>query len=140
MTSKLTGLTTEELTAHEAKWGRYNDCPSGFIEITAEEFAHSGFFIWCIEMVEHRQILNRVPKGIPFEGMLSITLFFMNNGIHFGIANDYQNKKVRYFKFAKCFHNYVEISAAEAGKPAFRNYHYYKCTLCGDQTEMDSSD
>jgi hypothetical protein len=69
-----------------------------------------------------------------------ITLFYMNHGDHYGIANDYWGKKVRFFKFALCFHEWQPISATEAGKPAFNCYNYYKCNKCGAQHEQDSSD
>jgi hypothetical protein len=137
------GMTPEVRAAHEAKWGRFNFAPPGFKEITAEEFAQSGFFTWCKEGLEFRQILqdNVKPDQLlhPIKGSLSITLFYMNHGEHYGIANDYWDKRVRFFKFADCYHEWVEISAKEAGKPALNCYHYNKCTKCGAQWEYDSS-
>jgi hypothetical protein len=135
--------TKEAHEAHVKEWGGYNHPPPGFTEITAEEFAQSGFFTWCKEGVEFRQIMsdNVDPKKLlsPIKGCLSITLFYMNHGDNYGICSDYWDKKVRYFKFAVCFHEYQEISSAEAGKPAFNCYHYCKCSKCGHQWEYDSS-
>ncbi len=137
-------LVSEQTTKeHEAKWGRFNDCPPGFQEITAEEFAQSGFFTWCKEAQEFRQVdCSKLPKGAllsPVQGLFAITMFYMNHGEHFALGHDYWAKKVRYFKFADCYHDYVEISAKEAGKPAFNCYHYYKCSKCGHHWEVDSS-
>ena len=135
--------TPDEILAHEKKWGRFNDAPPGFKEITAEQFAQSGFFTWCKTAQEFRQIyltpeqqkdmLAPVPHG------LSITMFYMNHDCHFAVASDYYGKKVRYFTFADCYHDWREISAKEAGKPAFNCYHYCKCSKCGASHEYDSS-
>lgn len=136
-------LTEEELAAHEAKWGGFNDVPPGFTEITAEEFAQSGFFTWCKVGMEFRQInpatVDKTKLLSPLETFTSFTLFYMNHGENYAITADYWEKKVRYFKFADCYHDWKEISAAEAGKPAWNNYHYCKCVGCGASWEYDSS-
>lgn len=137
-------MTKEEREAHETKWGRYNDAPPNFTEITAEEFARSGFFTWCKVGMEHRQIMpDRIGNSKMLNpitnGVLGISLFYMNHGENFGIANDYWANKVRYFKFADCFHDWKEISAKEAGKPSLNCYHYCKCSKCGASWEYDSS-
>lgn len=136
------GITKEELTAHETKWGRFNDAPPGFKEITAEQFAQSGFFTWVKVGQEFRQVCRGVDQTkmlTPLPEMQAITMFYMNHGEHFAIAQDYWGKKVRYFTFADCYHDWKEISAKEAGKPAFNCYHYCKCTKCGASYEYDSS-
>lgn len=137
------GLTKEQYDLHIKEWGGYNQPPPGFTEITAEEFAQSGFFIWCLSNVEFRQIdPNQIPSASllnPIKHFLSVKMFYMNHGDHYAISNDYWDKKIRYFKFAKCFHDWNEISAEEAKKPAFSCYHYCKCTKCGAEWEYDSS-
>ena len=143
-------LSSENMTKgarddHQLKWGRYNDFPPGFKEITAEEFAQSGFFTWCKTGMEFRQPMgwDKLPSGIllkPFgNGDPAIIMFFMNHDCHFAMAHDYWAKEVRYFTFADCYHDWVEISAEEAGKTAWPCYHYYKCSKCGAQHEQDSS-
>ena len=135
--------TTAEMHKHAEKWGSYNSAPPGFKEITAEQFAQSGFFTWCKVAQEFRQLIltDEQQKSMlsPVRHCMSITLFYMNHGEHFGIANDYWAKKVRYFTFADCYHDWKEISAKEAGKPAMNCYHYCKCTKCGASWEYDSS-
>lgn len=137
------GITKEEMAAHEKKWGHYNSPPPGFKEITHEEFAQSGFFTWCPTSMEFRQIMaDNVDKAVllsPIKGHLSVKMVYMNHGAHFAMAQDYWEKKVRYFTFADCYHDWQEISAKEAGKPAFNCYHYCKCSKCGAQWEYDSS-
>jgi hypothetical protein len=71
--------------------------------------------------------------------MASYTLFYMNHGENYAMTADYWGQKVRYFKFADCYHDWKEISPAEAGKPAWNCYHYCKCTKCGASWEYDSS-
>ena len=139
------GITAEELKAHEKEWGNYNDAPTGFTEITAEEFAQSGFFTWCKEAIEFRQIcrfngaklFNQTEGKKSLHGwdkMLAVTMFFMNHGDHYAVANDYWASKVRYFKFATCFHDYQELTSTRMC------WHVCKCTKCGHVWEYDSSD
>lgn len=131
-----------EREAHETKWGRFNDAPPGLTEITAEEFAQSGFFTWCKVGQEFRQVCRGIDQTkmlTPFPDMLSLTMFYMNHDANFAIAQDYWGKKVRYFKFAVCYHDWKEITAAEAGKRAMNCYHYCKCSKCGASHEYDSS-
>lgn len=138
--------TREDLASYDKKkWGEFNDFPPGFKEITAKQFAQSGFFTWCKTALEFRQPIgwDKLPSGTllkPFGGGPAITMFFMNHGCNFAMSNDYYGEEVRYFTFADCYHDWVEISAKEAGKTAFRCYHYYKCSKCGAHHEQDSSD
>ncbi len=130
---------------HEKEWGRYNDSLPNLTEITAEEFAQSGFFTWNIQGFEFRQVdperIDQSKLLYPIKHFINFRIFYLNspNESGFVMANDYWGKKVRYFKFANCFHDYKEISAKEAGKPAWNYYHYYKCTKCGQHNEVDSS-
>jgi hypothetical protein len=142
-TIKNAELNAGELRKHEAKWGKFNDPPTGFKEITPEQFAQSGFFTWCKVNMEFRQIDSaRIKPDVllfPAKYMLAVTMFYMNHGEHFAIGNDYWEKRVRYFTFAECYHDWKEISPKEAGGPAYNCYHYYKCTKCGAKNEVDSS-
>jgi hypothetical protein len=136
-------MTKEQTAEHEKKWGRFNDPPTGFKEITAEQFAQSGFFTWCNTAKEFRQVdperIDKTKMLTPVKTMLAIQMFYMNHGEHYAIANDYWAKMIRYFTFADCYHDWKEISAKEAGKPAYNCYHYCKCTKCGANYEYDSS-
>lgn len=138
-------LVSDHTPEYEKEWGRYNDSLPNLQEITAEEFAQSGFFTWCFNGTEHRQIspenFNKGKIFSPVKTFVNAKIFFMNSPYESGfvIVNDYWAKKVRFFKFAKCFHDYKEITAAEAGKTAFNCYHYCRCTKCGQGYEYDSS-
>ncbi len=128
--------TVEERNAHEKTFGKYNDAPPNLIEIDEKEFAQCGFFTWCVEGQETRQICRGLdPKKLlaPIEGMLAITLFYMNTGIHYGLGHDFWKGKVRYFKFAVCHHTFVEIGVE-------RMMHSYKCTKCNHIMVQDTSD
>lgn len=131
-------VTPEEVKEHEEKWGKFNDCPPNFEEITAEEFAQSGFFTWCKEKIEFRQINPaKIPQDkikSPITSYISITLFFMNDPHwHYAMSGDYWEKKVRYFRFSECIHDYSE-------KGVGRCLHQYTCSKCGKQYTVDSSD
>lgn len=137
--------TKEENDAHEKKWGKYNDPLPNMKEITAEEFAQSGFFTWSITGMEFRQIDPKQFKEgsllSPVTAFMHCKIFFTNSSHESGFAmtGDYWTKKVRYFKFADCFHDWKEISAKDAGKPVFNCYHYCRCSKCGASWEYDSS-
>lgn len=132
------GLTKEQVEQHVKDFGRFNDPPPGFQEITSEEFAQSGFFTWCLENVEFRQIdpalIDKSKVLTPVKSFLSVKMFYMNHGDGYALAQDYWGKKVRYFKFAKCFHDWQEI-----GTRGWNCYHVCKCTKCGESWEYDSS-
>lgn len=138
-------LLSNHTPEHEKEWGGYNDSLPNLEEITAEQFSQSGFFTWCFSGMEHRQItpenFNKGKIFSPVKVFVNAKIFYMNSPHEAGflITSDYWDKKVRYFKFAKCFHNYKEITAAEAGRPAMNCYHYCKCTKCGQSYEYDSS-
>ncbi len=146
MIDKLTDVSQEEAKQFEKDFGGYNDAPPGLKEITAEEFAQSGFFTWCIEKVEFRQVLS---DRLPWTGekyMLTLRMFYMNSPHEdgFAMSHDYWAQKVRYFRFTRCDHSYRELSVLEAqakGRKHFGNcYHVHQCTKCGVFYEVDSSD
>ncbi len=138
-------LTKEQCDKHAVEWGRYNDPLPNMKEITAEEFAQSGFFTWSITGVEFRQIdPTRFAEGnllIPTKSYISVKIFYCNGPGESGFAMsaDYWEKRVRYFKFAKCYHEWEEIPGSSIGGPAFNHYHYCKCKKCGANWEYDSS-
>lgn len=136
MTEKLQSLSKEEAAEHQKKWGGYNDLPPGFTEITEAEFARGGFGTWCIERIEFRQ-------AIVGKTFANLKLFFLNHGDNYAITCDWQQKKVRFFKFAICFHTYEEIGVEEARKNGVEHfgncYHVCKCSKCGHLWAYDSS-
>ena len=131
---------------HKRVWGGYNDSLPNLTEITTEEFAQSGFFTWSITGIEFRQIdparLNKGKLiGPQFTCFANARIFFSNspheNG--FMMINDYWGKKIRYFRFTKCEHDYADVTGKN-GMPVWNCYHYYKCQKCGQEWEVDSSD
>lgn len=141
--------TNEQRLKHEKEWGNYNDPLPNMVEITIEEFAQSGFFTWCIEAQEHRQVdPNRIDKSkllSPITTYFSLIIFYTNGPKEsgFALSGDYWNKKVRYFKFAKCYHEYTELTVEEARKEGVEHfgmcYHVCKCKKCGSLHSYDSS-
>lgn len=130
---------------HIVEWGDYNDSLPNLTELTAEEFSQSGFFTWCITGIEFRQIKPELfNKGNIFTAVKCYTsakIFYVGspNENGFVMISDYWEKKVRYFRFTKCEHDYEEVTGKN-GKPVWNCYHYYKCRKCGQQNEVDSSD
>lgn len=121
----------------EAEYGGYNDAPPNFKEITEKEFAQSHFFTYSPEATNTRQITD-------FEGetqMLPVTLFFFFDGSGVGMSSNY--KKVRYFKFDLCEHDYEELSYIKAKELGLMHHgmcwHVLKCKKCGFVQSYDSS-
>jgi len=147
MVKQLTSLeSAQEIQDHQKEFGDFNQAPPGFREITESEFNKGGFFTWCKEKVEFRQIVpESIPAGAlltPTKYILAVTLFYMNHGSHYGMARGEEG--VRYFTFAKCHHDYQEISQEEARKAGVEHfgncYHVCQCVNCGHISAYDSSD
>jgi len=136
---KYPNWTKEQQYAHLQKWGgHYNHLPPNVREISFEEFAQSGFFTWCKEGMEFRQVSFKDvdPKNLlkpVSDGLHSITMFYMNHDSHFIMMSDYWGKTVRFFTFTDCYHEY------DCGVGTGNCLHLYTCKKCGYKWEVDSS-
>jgi len=126
-----TWTETKEPADHAEKYGRYNDPPPNFKEITEGEFSRSYFMTYSPEFVEWRQIRDDSKK--TFTHQTSIHLFYYYDGTGLGIVCEFWNNKVRYFKFALCEHEYTEENIRMC-------LHKYTCKKCGYSKTVDSSD
>lgn len=122
---------------HIAKYGRFNDAPPGFKEITKADIARSLFATHSPVCREYRQIMGFEKTA------LSVTLYYMHDGTGYGMSFDYWNSKVRWFRFG-CEHQYHELTMEECRKRniyhAGRCWHVRECTLCGHINAVDTSD
>jgi hypothetical protein len=136
----------ESIKIHEKNYGSFNDPPPNFIEIKEEEFSKSKFFSETIMHIEYRQITRFKTDDVDLKNVLSsgVKLFYFYDGTGIAIGSNYQKKKVYFFKFAKCFHKYEEMSQEWCRKNKVehlgRCYHVYKCKNCGFLESADSSD
>lgn len=137
----------EEMRAHEAKWGRFNDPLPNMKEVTENEFATCGFFTWVIEGVEFRQIdPKRFPEGSlrsPLKYYFGCKVFYSNGPQFAGYVMGVENGRIRYFTFTDCEHKYRELSQPECRTRKidhFGNcYHVSECVHCGRIISVDSS-
>jgi len=138
MFDKFTAASAEEVKGHEAKFGRFNDAPPGWHEVTEGEIAQSIFASYTPVSREYRQI--RSDNGGP---MLAVNLYFMHDGTGVGMHFDYWGKKVRWYRFG-CAHTYKELGVdacrARGIYHGGRCYHVNECTTCGHINAYDSSD
>lgn len=146
MIENLVPLSYENVAAHEAKWGKFNEKPNGWRAITQEEFATSVFFSYMPTAIEFRQVKQDEKRG-----NLSCYMYYYWNGTGIALASEctYTPRapssvtSVKYFAFG-CKHEYAELSrdmAHAAGiYHAGRCYHVTKCTKCGHVWSYDSSD
>jgi hypothetical protein len=121
----------------EEKWGGYNDFPPNWHEITEAEFAQSHFFIYSPDYVEFRQMFRK------HDTVVGATLYFMYDGVGYGIVHDYWGRKIHYYKFALCEHKFTELTQKECAQKGIQHfgncYHVYRCTKCGFTNSVDSS-
>ncbi|WP_186039708.1 hypothetical protein [Burkholderia gladioli] len=95
--------------------------PSGWVEITWEEFAKSKFFMYT-------------PKAV---GWIRTTigdakLFFMHDQNGYALINDYWGGTVKVFRFG-CEHDMKSETVGNC-------LHRYTCQACGFSEVVDSSD
>lgn len=123
--------------AHEEKYGKHNDFPPGWEEITPQEFARSNFFIFGFIKTEYRQMF-RHSDGTEEKQFTTAQLFFHDRGC-FAISR--RGGLPVYFRFG-CKHEWgsardelqrrgIRLGACE---------HARFCTKCKALEIDDSSD
>ena len=128
-------LTEAEQAAHEAVYGRYNDFPPGWREVADAEIATDGLGrIYTPTLMEYRQMGLLVAGSPP---MIAATLSFFHDGSGHAVCFDYHGKRVRWFRFERCAHTYVEISRPAGNRSGL---HTDRCSRCGYETSYDTSD
>jgi hypothetical protein len=136
-----TYLSPEEAKDINEKFGivNYNTPPANFEEVDEEWFVtKSTFRIYGFKYSWYQQVFLPNEKGL-----LSIHCFGSYDGTGFAIHLDYWSKKVRYFKFAGCVHEFRSLTQRE--KETYQMYdrmclRHYICDRCGFLHTVDSSD
>jgi len=105
-------------TGHETTYGKNNDLPPNFKEITETEFAQSIFFSYLPEAVEYRQCL--IPN-VNDNCYCGVRFFYFHNGTGIAMTSDYRKGKISYFKFAACNHTFQEIGYARCKREKGRH-------------------
>lgn len=141
MSYKLTQLDKDEEKNHKEMFGGYNDLPPNWEPMTEKEFSQSKFFVYSPEIMEWRQV-NFDLNGRKFFNGIQMYIFHDKTGI--AMVHDYWRKKVYYFKFAACKHEYKTLTFAQCRKLGIyhggRCCHVQKCKKCGYVHAYDSSD
>jgi len=135
-------LTKQASPEHIAKYGGYNDKPPNWTSLTEEEFSRCDFFTYTFTSTEFRQFKDPENNN-GYNGFQSVRLYFMPAGHGYGIYSDWQNERVRFFRFG-CKHQYRGLDQAECRArniPHYgRCYSVAECVLCGHIYATDSSD
>jgi len=118
-------------------FGRFNDLPPNFKEISEKEFAQSKFFIYSPQKLGFKQVAVRGdndPQKEQKKGLESVDLhlYFFHDGSGFALARDYWKGKVRFFYFELCRHEWETLENRMC-------YHKARCVKCGYIHEVDSS-
>lgn len=127
-------MTPEEMRAHEATFGNFNDFPPGWKEVSQAEACKTKFFQCNPTLIEYRQMFTRDAEGIPRGQSIHATLYHFGDGTGVALAGDYWKGKVSWFTFAACAHEYVEQDTSRGC------LHDYRCEKCGHTYTTDSSD
>lgn len=136
-------LSESEKLAHEAKWGKYNDLPAGWTQISEEEFAKSSYFTYGAEVIEYRQMYARDENGdrsFVSNPVISAHLHFFPQNVGFAIVADYWKGKLTFYKFG-CLHVWGAVPEEKrAGIHLFRCQSASWCAKCQTLNIVDSSD
>ncbi len=122
-----------------AKYGKDNELPPNFREITEKEFAQSKFFIYSPDFWEYRQISKREDcekfKWGKEQGsyIFSLRMAYFFDGTGIALEHDYWAGTVRYFSFAICDHEKREQ------RNVGNCLNEYTCVACGYKETVDSS-
>lgn len=118
---------------HESKWGRFNDAPPEWEEITeAQLVKETPWRIYAPTLYEYRQILpKRDHPSISMGPMFEARLFYFEDGTGVGMHCDSQTGKIRWFRFG-CKHD------METWWPVMFERHD-KCKKCGYEAVYDTS-
>jgi hypothetical protein len=139
---KVVWCSQEEAEELYKKFGiaNFNSAPANWEEVDEEWLAtKSTFRTYGFKYTWFQQITN-----LPNEKrMLDVHCFGSYDSTGFAINTDYYGKKVRYFKFAGCKHEFRSLTEEEMVKyhqrPG-RCYHVSICDKCNFIYAVDSSD
>ena len=142
MIKEVSDLKPAERAEHERVFGKFNDFPPNWREVTEAEIAtRSAGRCYSPVLREYRQMGTCVPGGEP---LLPATLEYYHDGSGRALHHDYWGRRLRWFMFERCAHTYAELSMAEARAAGIyhggRCYHVNRCTKCGYVNSYDSSD
>jgi hypothetical protein len=136
-------VANDEIERHEKTFGRYNDAPPGWREISEKEFVQGQFFLNPLTKHEFRQILHAGVNSEKGHALVNARLYFFHDGTGVALMNDCWAGKLRYFAFG-CDHTYREVYGEEARKLGLRPLgqcdHAYLCDKCDHTMLVDSSD
>lgn len=126
---KIVRIPTEE------EYGGFNDPFPNMREVTEADLASSMYFTYPPKFWGYKQIApNRLPAGIePVRGfgMLAVHYYVFHDGSGYGMCPDPFQKKMRYFFFSKCEHEYKHTSPRMC-------QHVMTCMKCGYQYSYGS--
>jgi hypothetical protein len=134
-----------EEAKHIADYGEWGQQPPNLREIQPKELAHTPYSTQRPRLLEYRQFA--FPGETMWEGV-QLIYFYDGTGVIIRALNDcdpmFKNGGVKFYTFAKCVHDLVELSATEANQRGVthwgRCYHVYACKKCDYVEAVDSSD
>ena len=144
----------EEAKAHAEKWGRYNDVPPNWREVTEAAIASDQRIgMYAPLGTEHRQMridtgcyrdvrLWFLPDGTGYATLAEVVTPPVSPSTPAGVATATLDR-LRWFRFG-CDHSMKELGYDECQKRNFRHegrcWHVLECENCGFIEQHDSSD
>lgn len=134
MTRQLSELKNDEWATHVEKFGRFNDFPPNWKEVSDDEF-WGLFMTYMPHVEEYRQMLPKDRKNAPAIGA---KLYFYNDDVGLAMVENYDFKEHKWlppklFKFFICDHEYIPLPQR------FNCLHESRCKKCGHFKSVDSS-
>jgi len=128
----------------------YNTAPHNLRRISEKDFVQGGFFRFCLEKPQFKQVHVRSETDLTTDSdyskntkVISMTLFYFPDNTGIAISSDYWEGKVEYYAFG-CNHKYRDISQEECHKRGIYHggscYAVSECEECHDMKVVDSSD
>jgi hypothetical protein len=121
-------MTDVQRKEHDGAFGGFNDLPPNWSEATERRLVEHRIFDQSPVAVQFRQM--RVGADRP---LLSAHLFFFADGSGYARAVDHEAKRLRWFTFTRCVHQDAVVRSG-------RTFTDYRCTRCGHERTVDSSD
>jgi len=121
------------LQINDLDWmGSYNYSPTGFTEISTEEFSQKQFEGFPVLHTQRQLIYNN--DGSPLQKMIVADMTFFSGCCGYAIERSYYEKTIKYYVFEKCSHSWLHT------KNIGKCFNEYTCQKCKSVKQVDSSD
>ena len=140
-------LTDEQKRQHREKFGGYNDFPPNWRPCDPDKF-WGRFLVYSCDLQEFRQMMNPAseienypPDHYGHRTVRNAHLYFYSDDTGLAMVDNYDHGASKHrapllYEFAPCHHE-NRVGVPEKSRMC---YHVTRCTDCGREFAVDSSD